>query len=205
MGDASGRMSSTATARSNRRDKAVAAGFVVLMAWPMSVLAQTSPSIGEPTAAPAAPQQAATASVGHAAVKGLTLKAINALAAMTVFTTGTGSVVAGGTMSIAVAATSYTVFVTNDYIWDRFFPNTNIAANQSFSMFSSIGRNTAKFLTFKPAVMAADWTVIYLFTGSFASTLAMGSAYSLLSPITFYANNMAWDWYDWWSVGPVSK
>ena len=90
---------------------------------------------------------------------------------------------------------------TNDYLWDRFYPNTNVAANgDSFSTISSLGRNTAKFLTFKPAVVAADWTVIYLYTGSLGSMLTMGPAYSLLAPATFYANNVAWDWYDWWGT-----
>jgi hypothetical protein len=43
--------------------------------------------------------------------------------------------------------------------------------------------------------------MIYLYTGSLASTLTMGSAYSILSPLTFYANNVAWDWLDWYSTG----
>lgn len=153
--------------------------------------------------------QAAPASFGHAAAKGVTLKALNGLLAMAVFTTGTGSLAAGSVLSTAVVATSYAVFVANDYLWDRFYPNTNVAANgMSFNTVGSLGRNTLKFLTFKPAVVAADWSVIYLYTGSLGSMLTMGPAYSLLAPATFYANNVGWDWYDWWSTsgqaGPAS-
>ena len=152
-----------------------------------------------PPASVAQPQQAA-ASLGHSTMKGLTLKVINGLAAMAVFTTGTGSLVAGSVLSAAVAASSFAVFVINDYLWDKYFPNTNLAANnQSFSPFWSLSRNTAKYLTFKPTVVTADWTVIYLYTGSWAATLTMGPAYSILSPLTFYTNNVAWDWYDWYS------
>jgi uncharacterized membrane protein len=164
------------------------------MALPVTSLAQTATGSS-------APASAASGTLGHAAAKGVTLKVINGMVALTVFGTGTGSLVAGGVLAAAVAASSFTVFVANDYIWDRFFPNTNLAANnQSFSPVWSVGRNTAKFLTFKPAVVAVDWSVIYLYTGSLASTLTMGPAFSILSPLTFYANNVAWDWYDWWNT-----
>jgi uncharacterized membrane protein len=174
------------------------AAILVPMAWPATSLAQTATGS-------AAPELAASNTIGHAAAKGVTLKVINGVAGLAVFSTGTGSLVAGGVLAAAVAASSFTVFVANDYIWDRFFPNTNLAANnQSFNAVWSVGRNTAKFLTFKPAVVAVDWSVIYLYTGSLASTLTMGPAYSILAPLTFYANNVAWDWYDWWSTPPTA-
>jgi uncharacterized membrane protein len=181
--------------------------------WPIAIalalfVQSSAVCLAQPTGSPATavPAQQASASLGHAAAKGLTLKVINGLAAMAVFTAGTGSVVAGGVLSGAVAVSSFTVFVINDYLWDKYLPNTNLGANnESFSPFWSLSRNTAKFLTFKPAVVTADWTVIYLFTGSWASTLTLGPAYSILSPLTFYANNVAWDWYDWYSsaAGPA--
>ncbi len=147
------------------------------------------------------------ASIGHAAAKGVTLKIGNAVTSMVVFSTGTGGLVTGGLLSVIIAATSYSVYVANDYLWDMYSPNTNVAANNpSFSTTTSLSRNTWKFLTFKPAVMLADWSAIYLYTGSFVSMLAMGSAWSLLSPMVFYANNVAWDWYDWYaSTGAPPK
>ena len=164
---------------------------------PPAAAAQPAPAAAEPVQAPI--------SLGHAALKGVTLKLANAVTSMGIFYTGTGSVFASSALSLLIAATSYSVYVTNDYLWDRLSPNTNVAANnQSFQTGTSLGRNTLKFLTFKPAVVTADWTAIYLYTGSWASTLAMGSAWSLLTPVVFYANNTGWDWYDWWSTGAAT-
>ena len=166
--------------------------------WPLSAAAQPTPVPAQPSDSA---EQAAPASLGHAAIKGVTLKLANAVTSMGIFYTGTGSMFASSALSMLIAATSYSVFVANDYLWDRISPNTNVAANnQSFQTTTSLGRNTLKFLTFKPAVVTADWTAIYLYTGSWASTLAMGSAWSLLTPVVFYANNTAWDWYDWWKT-----
>jgi hypothetical protein len=176
-----------------RRGAATAIAFALLVQTGGGALAQPAPA--------PAPQEV-SASVGHSAMKGVSLKIINGLAAMAVFTTGTGSLAAGSILSAAVAASSFSVFVINDYLWDKYLPNTNLAANKvSFSPTWSLERNTAKFLTFKPAVVAADWTVIYLYTGSWLSTFTLGPAYSILSPLTFYANNVAWDWYDWYGSG----
>ena len=47
--------------------------------------------------------------------------------------------------------------------------------------------------------MAATWSLIYAYTGSWTATLMMGSASSLAGPVIFYANNIGWDWYDWYS------
>ena len=171
----------------------IAIALVLLVQSPIATSAQTAP----PAKADPAPI-AASASLGHAAMKGVTLKIINGVVALGIFSAGTGSAVGGGVLAAAVALSSFTVFTVNDYLWDKLFPNTNVAANnQSFSTFWSLSRNTAKFLTFKPAVVTVDWSVIYLYTGSMASTFTMGPAYSILSPLTFYANNMLWDWYDW--------
>ena len=171
--------------------------------WPLAATAQPMPALAQPADTAV---QAAPASLGHAAIKGVTLKLANAAVSMGIFYTGTGSMIASSALSLLIAATSYSVYVTNDYLWDRFSPNTNVAANnQPFQTTTSLGRNTLKFLTFKPAVVTADWTAIYLYTGSWASTLAMGSAWSLLTPVGFYANNTAWDWYDWWSTSATDQ
>jgi uncharacterized membrane protein len=169
---------------------------MLALLWPLESIAQT---------APATPPAAASASVGHAATKGLTLKAALALSSLTLFYVGTGSAVASGLLTVLVSGASYTVYVTNEYLWDRYSPNTNVSANnQSFSTTSSISRNTLKFLTFKPTVMAVDWSTIYLYTGSLTSMFTLGPAMSLTSPIIFYLNNTAWDWYDWHATPPAA-
>jgi uncharacterized membrane protein len=178
---------------SRLRHPLMAIAFALIVQLPVAGWAQTAPG-----PATTAPPVAAQASLGHAALKGLTLKVINGAVALGIFATGTGTIVGGSVLAAAVALSSFTVFTINDYVWDTYFPNTNLAANnQSFSTFGSLSRNTAKFLTFKPAVVAVDWSVIYLYTGSMASMFTMGPAYSILSPLTFYANNTLWDWYDW--------
>jgi len=174
------------------RRMACVAAVTLAMLWPLEGIAQTAP----PT-----PPVSAGASVSHAATKGLTLKAALALSSLTLFYAGTGSVVASGMLTTLVSAASYTVYVTNEYLWDLYAPNTNVSANdQSFSALSSVSRNTAKFLTFKPTVMAVDWGTIYLYTGSLSSMFTLGPAFSLMSPLIFYLNNTAWDWYDWRAV-----
>jgi uncharacterized membrane protein len=74
------------------------------------------------------------------------------------------------------------------------------ANNESFHATSSLTRNTLKYLTFKPVVTVLNVGTIYWFTGSVAATAATGTAAVLILPLTFYLNNMLWDWYDWHSV-----
>ena len=170
--------------------------LMLALLWPLESIAQT---------APAPPPVTASTSVGHAAIKGLTLKAALTLSSLTVFYVGTGSAVASGLLTALVSAASYSVYVTNEYLWDRYSPNTNVSANdQSFSTTSSLSRNTLKFLTFKPTVMAVDWGTIYLYTGSLTSMFTMGPAMSLTAPVIFYLNNTAWDWYDWHATPPAA-
>ncbi len=165
-----------------------------LCLWPACSMAQTAPQ-------PAAPP-AAEASLGHAVLTGVPLQAALAPGAAGVFSAGTGSLAASGILTGLVSVASYGVYVANEYLWDVYAPAT-AAHDASFNASGSLGRNTYKFLTFKPAVMAADWSVVYAFTGSVAAMLTMGTGVSLTAPAAFYANNVAWDWYDWYSAAPV--
>ena len=108
--------------------------------------------------------------------------------------------VSGGVLTALTAASGYAIYVTNEYLWDTYSPNTNLAANNDkFDTSASLWRNTKKYLTLKPVGMVATWSLIYAYTGSWTATLAMGSASSLAGPLIFYANNIGWDWYDWYS------
>jgi len=145
-----------------------------------------------------APAAAPTASVSHSAANGITLKIGSALKKILIFSAGTGSVAAGGALTVITTASSYAIYVANEYLWDHYAPPANATA-ASFDASSSFWRNTKKYLTLKPVGMAATWSLIYAYTGSWTTTLTMGSASSLAGPLVFYANNMAWDWYDWYS------
>jgi uncharacterized membrane protein len=161
---------------------------------PTIALAQTASAPVAPTEAP----QAAPASVGHAAAKGLTLKVGNAAFSMAVFYFGTASLVASGALAVATNVVSYGLYVGNEYLWDNYAPNTNISANGgSFDTGASLWRNTGKYLTFKPASMIGKFAVTYLVTGSLGASVAMVSVIGLYAPANFYLNNMLWDWYDW--------
>ena len=183
-------------AANDRRHFALAhtVAAVALCLWPACAMAQAAPQHAAPPAA--------EASLDHAVVKGLTLKALLALGSTGVFYAGTGSLAATSILSGLVSVASYGVYVANEYLWDVYAPDT-AAHDASFNASGSLGRNTYKFLTFKPAVMTADWSVVYAFTGSVAAMLTMGTGVSLVAPAAFYANNVGWDWYDWHSAAPV--
>ncbi len=179
------------------RLSAPAIAVVLALVWPIGGMAQTVPT---------PPSVAEEASVGHAAMKDLTLKTTLAVASMALFYAGTGSLFASSMLATVVSGASYTVYVVNDYLWDRYSPDTNANTNnQSLSATTNVNKKTAKFLTFKPAVMAADWGAIYLYTGSLTSMVTMGPAFSLMLPVVFYLNNTAWDWYDWRAAPTVSN
>lgn len=146
------------------------------------------------------PPVAVDASLQHAATKGITLKAAVALKNWAIFTVGLGTMAGGGALTILASVNSYIAYVANEYLWDYFDPNTNISANSAaFNKQDSAWRNTAKYLTFKPASTTLEWATIYWFTGSWTAMLAMGSVTAITGPIVFYGNNIGWDWYDWYN------
>ena len=173
------------------------------MFWSGCGMAQTAP----PAAAPAtdAPPKAVAASVSHSAAKGITLKLATLTAGAVIYTFGTGSLAAGSLLSAINAAGSYVIYVTNEYMWDTYSPNTNVSANnEKFQTTSSLSRNTWKYLTFKPAVTVLNVSTIYWFTDTLAATATTSTAAIVALPIMFYLNNTLWDWYDWHGVPATS-
>ncbi len=149
-----------------------------------------------------APPPAAAASVQHSALKAVTLKALTFSTGAVIYSLGTGSVMAGTTLSAINAIGSFAIFTANDYAWDYYWPNTNISANNaSFGAFSSLSRNTLKYLTFKPMVTVLNVGTIYMFTDTLTATAATSTAALVILPFMFYLNNVGWDWYDWYRNG----
>src|SRR5579883_3271623 len=139
------------------------------------------------------------ASLSHAAAKATTFKLGAFLVNMAVFSAGTGSVVGGTVLTVFNVSKSWGLFAANDYLWDRWFPTeANKDSGKSFDAKQSFWRNTGKFLTYKPVDTAIKFASIYLYTGSTGVMLVYGTASSVLNTGVFYANNMAWDMYDWW-------
>jgi len=169
--------------------------------WPVCGMAQTTPS--EAAISKGVAPHAAEASVSHSAQKGITLKALSVTAGAVIYSIGTGSLAAGGLLSVINGAGSYVIYVTNEYLWDSYSPNTNVSANNaSFHTTSSLTRNTKKYLTFKPAVTVLNVGTIYWFSETLAATAGMSAGAIFMLPAVFYVNNVLWDWYDWHSVAP---
>lgn len=92
------------------------------------------------------------------------------------------------------------VYVANEYGWDTYWPNTNISANNvSFGPFSSVSRNTAKYLTLKPMLTVVNVSLISMFTSTLAATATTSAGAIFVLPLMFYVNTVGWDWYDWYS------
>ena len=122
---------------------------------------------------------------------------------MTIFGIGTGSLPAATVLTAGSLVASTLIYPVNEYVWDSLSPNTNLSANnQAFDKSASLWRTTYKYLSFKVSVLTSKFAWVYLYTGSVAATVTMGTASSLALPAIFYLNNTAWDWYDW-STAPA--
>jgi len=160
--------------------------------------AQAAPVPADGAAAP----MVAEASLGHAAVKGITLKITQGFYSFGVFTVvaGAGATI-GAAMAVADAVGAYGIYVGNEYLWDTLRPNTNLRVNnESFGVLSSLSRTTLKYITYKPAVTAWHWGIIYTITGSIQTTVLAGSMLWFTLPLMYYVNNTAWDLHDWSSA-----
>jgi hypothetical protein len=158
-------------------------------------LAQTPPAAADAATAP----KVAEASIGHAAVKGVTLKLTQGLYSFGVFTVGVGmGATIGAAMALADGLGGYGIYVGNEYLWDTLHPNTNLRANsESFGFFSSLSRTTLKYITYKPTVTAWHWGIIYAVTGSVQTMVVAGSVLWFTLPLMYYVNDTAWNFYDW--------
>ena len=158
-------------------------------------LAQTAPVPPANATAPVV----AEASLGHAALKGITLKITQGLYSFGVFTVGVGvGAPLGAAMAVADGVGAYVFYIGNEYMWDTFHPNTNLRANnEAFGPLSSLSRTTLKYITYKPAVSAWHWGLIYAVTGSLQSMVLAGSVLWFTLPLMYYVNDTAWNFYDW--------
>jgi hypothetical protein len=162
--------------------------------WPAHGSAQVAAV--EPAARPAT-----NTSIGHAFAKATTLNVGIAAVSMTIFSFGTASLAAGGILTAGTLVIGYTIYPANEYLWDRFSANTNVNSTQAFDTSASLWRTTYKYLTFKVGAAASKFGWLYLYTGSVASTMVMGTMSTLAFPAIFYVNGVGWDWYDWYTTG----
>jgi uncharacterized membrane protein len=143
---------------------------------------------------------APAASLSHSAVKATTFKVATVVTNLAIFSAGTGSVVGGTLLTAFNVSKSWALFTANDYAWDTWFPsNANKDAGKEFNVKDSFWRTTGKFLTYKPVDTAVKFASIYLYTGSAAVMLVYGTASAVMNTGVFYANDVAWDYYEWWT------
>jgi uncharacterized membrane protein len=168
----------------------------------MLAVAQPAPLNPSAEVAGHVARQAAPDSASHILAKTMTLAVADTAAAMTIFTLGSGDVIAGGILTAGLFALGVVVYPTNEYLWDQLSPNTNRQLdNEKFDVSASLWRTTKKYVTFKTGIITSKFVWVYAYTGSVAATAVMGTTVSLVLPAIFYTNSVAWDWYDWYNAG----
>lgn len=138
------------------------------------------------------------ASLQHSALKATTYKAGTTAVNFAIFTYAAGGAAGGATLALIALGASWTLYTVNDYLWDRYAPAPKRDDDAAFDTQDDVWRNTKKFMTYKPAIAAFKYATVYAYTGSVVTTAVAGTATILANTVVFYANNIAWDYYDWW-------
>jgi uncharacterized membrane protein len=188
------------------------AGLVAASICIPPAAAQTAPAGSREAALAAAPSEAAgqggttqrEASLATSATKATTFKIATVVTNMAIFSTGTASLAGGALLTAFNVTKSWLLYTANDYGWDTFAPleKKPAGASEDFDASASAWRTTEKFLTYKPVDTAIKFASIYLWTGSLSAMVIMGTASSVANTLIFYANNFAWDFYDWSRAPP---
>jgi uncharacterized membrane protein len=163
-----------------------------LLAW---LFCSAGSAIAAPDPAPAS--RTADASVMRSAERATTFKVLTSITNLAILTTATGSLIAGTALTGVTVVTSWSAYVLNDYLWDTYDPAPSAAdGTQSFNAEQTLWRTTKKYLTFKPLATSAKFAALYLWTGSMGATLVYGTASAFANTVSFYVNNLGWDYYD---------
>ena len=155
------------------------------------------------TADAAEPAAANNASVAHSAMKATTFKAGSTAVNLAILSYATGGVVGGVVLSGFQLVASWIMYTTTDYLWDKYDPPPARQAGDTFDASADMWRNTKKYFTYKPVIASVKLLTLYAYTGSAAIAGVFGGATIVANALVFYANNMAWDMYDWYSVPAV--
>jgi uncharacterized membrane protein len=176
------------------------AAIVMGGAWAGPALAQVAPeprvTLDLPWTEQSAPPR--DASLRHSALKATTYKAGTTAVNFAIFSYAAGGAAGGATLALVALGASWTLYTVNDYLWDRFDPPPKQDAGETFDTQDDVWRNTKKFMTYKPAIAAFKYATVYAYTGSVVTTVVAGTATVLVNTVVFYANNIGWDYYDWW-------
>ena len=169
------------------------------------VIAQTLP-VQSMLASNAPAQSAPTqdASLPRSAMRATTFKAGTIITNLGILSYATGGLAGGVALTAFMTASSWVVYTLNDYAWDRYAPRSTMPnANASFDTRADLWRTTKKFLTYKPVTASITIASLYAYTGSPAVAVVYGTAAAVTNTVVFYANNLAWDYYDWYARRPI--
>lgn len=172
-----------------------------LFAAVLAVLAPATCALAQPAPSPHATDQA---SLSHSALKATTFKAGTVVANLAILSYATGGLAGGAALTTFITASAWVFYTANDYLWDTYSPPpARENTNQAFDATADAWRNTEKYLTYKPVIASVKLGSLYLYTGSVAAMTVFGTASVLTNTAVFYANNMAWDWYNWSCTAPT--
>ena len=138
--------------------------------------------------------------MGRSATRATTYKIGTATINFGLLTFALGSATGGTVLAAGTAVTSWLLYTANDYLWDYYSPLPTPAPGQPYDPAASAARTTQKFIVYKPLGMAQKFAWLYAYTGNVATTATWGSVTAAANVVWFYANDMAWDWYDWQSA-----
>lgn len=169
-----------------------------LLAACVAGCASIAPALAQSVPVPAA---ASEASLSHSAMKATTFKLGTIVTNLSILSVAAGGLVGGAALTAFMTVTSWAIYTANDYAWDTYSPPpAKQDASQSFDAGSDVWRNTGKYLTYKPVIASIKLASLYVYTGSPAIMLVFGTASVLTNTAVFYANNVAWDYYDWYAA-----
>ena len=159
-----------------------------------------APAWSAPPADPAPAQISppdSKASLSHSGVKQITYEIGNTLNNFVFLTAGVGALGGGLLLTTFNTLQSWTVYTTNDYIWEKLYPwQPSKDSTGSFDVQQSFWRTTVKYMTGKPVVASIKIAAIYVYTGSVATAFIYGTAATAGASVVFFINNLSWDLYD---------
>lgn len=168
--------------------------------------AETPPAAAPEPAAAEAPADGP--SLVHSALKAMTYKAGTTAVNVTVYSLATGSLAAGTAFTAFGNAATLAIYAVNDYLWDRHAPPpVPQSVGQGFDLKEEFWRTTEKFLTWNATILwvkGIKATALLAYTGSSRTTAVAVGASTVLVAGIFYANNFAWDYYDWLTATPAA-
>ena len=130
-------------------------------------------------------------------MKTVTYEIGNTLNNFVFLTAGTGVLTGGVLLTAFNTLQSWTVYTTNDYLWEWLYPRTTSKdAAASFDVKQSFWHTSLKYMTGKPVVASIKIAAIYVYTGSAVTALVYGTAATAGASVIFFVNNLAWDFYD---------